>query len=216
MSYRHISVICFFLILFPATDADAQFFKGVMGGWNLTNFRTVDDFKPYPDYQSKNGFCVGLFAGSHLSEVFSLRAEALYTRKGAQYDFTITDSNGQPQGQGQYSADIDYLEIPLLANITIPTRGPVKPALFLGPAVAFEMSAKLNSTYPSGVVNQNQSGGNLDSTTSTDLSLIVGGGVEIESGPHLILVQVRYAMGMKEIFRRASNRVISVMAGFEI
>ncbi len=216
MPYRRISIFCFLLVFFPAADADAQLFKGIIGGWNLSNFSVVDDFDPDPDYKSKNGFCVGLFAGRHLSKNFSLRAEVLYTRKGAQYDFTVTDENGQPQGTGQYSADLDFLEIPLLANFTIPTGGSVSPALFLGPAVDFEMSGKLNATYPSGVVNQNQSGWNLENTSSPDFSLIVGGGVEIGSGTHLVMVQVRYVMGMKEFYRRARNRVFSVMAGFGI
>lgn len=216
MSYRLLSIFCFLFIFFPATDADAQFFKGVIGGWNISNFSVTDDYEPYPDYQSKNGYCVGLFAGGHVSGIFGLRGELLYTRKGAQYDFTVTDENGQPQGEGKYSEDIDYLEIPILANFIISSGGAVKPALFIGPAVGFELSAKLNATYPSGVVNQSQSGWDLKNTSSPDFGLIVGGGIEIESGPHLVLLQVRYVMGMNEISRRARNKVFSVMAGFGI
>jgi hypothetical protein len=217
VSFRHISVFCILIFfIFPAADADAQLFKGIIGGWNLSNFSYEDGYSANPDYQSKNGYCVGLFAGGPISGVFGLRAEILYTRKGAQYDFTYTDENGQSLGQIQYSEEIDYLEIPLLANFTIPTSGTVKPALFLGPAIDFEMSAKLKATYPRGVVNKNQSDQDLENTTSPDFSLIVGGGIEIESGPHLILVQVRYVMGLKDVYRSASNRVFSVMAGFGI
>lgn len=217
MSYRHISVFCILILfLFPAADADAQLFKGIIGGWNLSNFSYEDGDSANPDYESKNGYCVGFFAGGPISGVFGLRAELLYTRKGAQYEFTVTDQSGQPQGQGQFSEEIDYLEIPLLANFTIPTSGTVNPALFLGPAIGFEMSAKLNATYPSGVLNQNHSDQDLENTTSPDFSLIVGGGIEIESGPHLVLVQIRYVMGLKDVYRSASNRVFSVMAGFGI
>ena len=217
MTCRLLSISCFlFFAIFQAADADAQLFKGVTGGWNLSNLDFTDNDFSYPDYKSKNGFCVGLFVGSHISEVFGLRGEILYSRKGSKYNFTATDENGEPLGEGEYFVDVDYLEIPLLANFTIPTGGAVKPALFLGPAIAFEMSAKLNATYPSGVVNQNQSGWDLENTTSPDFSLIFGGGVEIASGPHLVLVQVRYVMGLKEVYRTASSRVISVMAGFGI
>jgi hypothetical protein len=214
--YRLVSVFCFLLIFSSPANADAQFIKGVIGGWNLSNLSITEDFEPYPDYKSKNGFCLGLFAGGHLSEVFGLRGEVLYTRKGAKYKFIDTDENGQPLGEGEYFVNVDYLEIPLLANFTIPTGGAVKPALFLGPSIDFEMSAKLNATYPSGVVNRSKSGWDLENTTSPDYSLIFGGGVEIASGPHLVLVQVRYVMGLKEVYRSAGNRVFSVMAGFGI
>jgi hypothetical protein len=203
------------LSLSPA-ESRAQFAKGVIGGWNLSSFSVSGATEAIPDHEVKNGYCVGIFAGGPLSEYFGLRAELLYSRKGSRYDFTVTDENGQPLGQGKYSADIDYLEIPLLANFTLSTRGAVKPALFLGPAFGFEMSAKLNATYPSGVTNQSQSGGNLPNTTSPDLNLIGGGGVEITSGPHLILLQVRYVVGMVEVWREGRNRVFSVMAGIGI
>lgn len=215
MTFRHIYVFCILIFLcFPAAGADAQLYKGLIGGWNLSTFSYDEDFSGNPTYETKNGFSVGLFAGGHISKVFGLRAEILYTRKGAQYEISDTDEVGLPPGQ--YSEDLDYLEIPLLANFTIPTGGKVQPAVFLGPAIDFEMSAKRNSTYSSGVVNRNQSARDLENTTSPDFSLIVGGGIEIESGPHLVLVQVRYVMGLKDVYGSASNRVLSVMAGFGI
>ena len=215
MSFRLISIFCFlFLVIFPATDADAQFFKGIIGGWNLTSWSFSEDITPYPEFESKNGYCVGLFAGGYLSEVFGWRAEVLYTRKGVMDVQSSTNEDGQFLGEVNNFYNVDYLEIPLLANFTIPTGGRIKPALFLGPAFDFELSAKVQTEYPSGVENKNQAGWDLDNTRSTDFSLIFGGGVEIESGPHLILLQIRYVMGLKEVYYTAKNQTLSVMAGF--
>jgi hypothetical protein len=203
-------------MFFLPPDADAQLDKGFLAGWNRTDWDFQVPGLSDDIFEPKNGFCAGLFVAGNVSGVFGWRGEILYTRKGALAKSNATDENGQFLGELNTFYNVDYLEIPLLATFTIPTGGAVEPVLFLGPALDFELSAEMKSEYPSGVSIQNNSTEDLDDTRSSDYSLIFGAGVDIVSGPHLIMLQVRYVLGLEEVYFSAKNKTLSVVAGFGI
>ena len=207
-----------FVILFCLLPVivNAQLDKGLLVGWNQSDWdHEVPGFTD-DVFESKNGFCVGGYLGGIVSGHFGWRGEILYTRKGAVMKSMGTDENGVATGEIRFYHNVDYLEIPFLFSWTIPTRSAVRPVFFLGPAIGFELSARIQTEFPSGVQNDFIADDTLDTSNSTDFSLIFGGGIDIDAGGKVINLQVRYVMGTQEVFHTAKNKTLSVMAGFEI
>jgi hypothetical protein len=204
------------LSLVFVAPASGQIQKGLVAGWNQSDWDheipgTSDDI-----FQAKNGYCFGVWAGDKYRGNFGWRADLLYTRKGAKSVQRGTDETGADQGDFDSFFNVDYLEIPALATFTIPTRGKFRPVLYLGPAVAFQVSSKLDVQYPSGVKYTYSDSDDLEDTSSPDFSLILAGGVDIDAGTTVVNVQVRYVRGLTEVYQSAKNQTLSIMAGIGI
>ena len=70
--------------------------------------------------------------------------------------------------------------------------------------------------YPSGVKYTYGESDDLEDTDSPKFSLIFAGGVDIAAGGTVVNLQVRYVMGLREVYLASQNRTLSVMAGFGI
>ena len=197
-------------------NVNAQLDRGLLVGWNRSDWDFEPAWATEDLFEPKNGFCAGGYLGGKMIGQLGWRGEILYTRKGAVRTLMGADENGEPTGEIHFFHNVDYLEIPLLISLTIPTRGAVRPVFYVGPAVDFELSAKTHAEYPSGVQNDYNPDETLETANSTDFSVIFGGGIDIDAGGKVINLQVRYVMGAKEIFYTAKNKTLSVMAGFGI
>lgn len=142
------------------------------------------------------GFIGGAFLQLNLSPSFALEPELLYVSEGA-HDVNFT-------------AEFDYLEIPVLLKYYLPSVG-VKPNIFVGGSVGFNLSAQNN---PDG-------GGtpfkwNSTDVSSTEESLIVGLGVDIDK----FSVSGRYQMGLSNVTTAAygtnsfQNEHFDLMVGY--
>lgn len=209
-------LIFLFLFCLLPLNADAQLDKGIIAGWNHSDWDHTPPNTSQDIFEPISGFCAGGYLGSKVSTRFGWRGEILYTRKGAVLKALYVDENGVPGGELKMTHQVDYLEIPFLVTWTIPTRGPVRPVFYLGPSLDFELSSRIETEYPSGVQNPFSEEPELSTSSSTDFSLIFGGGIDIDSGGKVINLQVRYVMGTLEVYRTAKNKTLSVMAGFGI
>jgi hypothetical protein len=153
---------------------------GFTGGLNLANV-TGDAVE---DNEIKLCFGGGAFLNIPLSELFSFQPELLYMMKGVKFgDNTSPDSD--------VGVRLSYIDIPLLAKFSIPTQGCVTPSFFAGPYVGFLLSAE---AYMGDDVSDI-----ADSTKSTDLGLVFGGGVDYALGEGNLIFDVRYALGLSTI-----------------
>src|SRR5512143_1888562 len=120
------------LVLPQLATADVR--MGIKAGANVANVNGnfADNVS---NWKSQVGFCGGLFLELNLGRILTLQPEVLYTMKGAE----ATVVEGTLTGTGKLR--FDYLEIPLLLKLRIPT-GPIHPFVFAGPAVGFDLSAK--------------------------------------------------------------------------
>ncbi|MDW3229987.1 MAG: porin family protein, partial [Acidobacteriota bacterium] len=82
----------------------------------------------------------------------------------------------------------DYLEIPLLLKIRIPTPG-IQPAIFAGPSVGFKLREKL--TFDGQDVPLEES-----LLENNDYGAIFGAGLDL--GRHF-MIDVRYSLGLKKV-----------------
>lgn len=213
---RHISlsIIVSSLILLPAM-AHADLNKGLLAGWNHSDW---DYNWPYDEdsLHPKNGMCFGVYLGAEVSGLLGWRTEVLYTQKGAKTQSQAMDEEGVALGEINTYYNVDYLEIPLLFSMTIPTGGAVRPVFLAGPAIGFELSATKKTEYPSGIDFPFNDDGDFDTDFGTDFSWIIAGGVDIDAGGKVINLQVRYIMGQKKVYAQSTNTTLSVMAGFGI
>lgn len=214
--YSVYRLICLFLFCVLPLNADAELDKGLVAGWNQSDWDHTPPHLGQDMFEPINGFCAGAYLGGKVSTRFGWRGEILYTRKGAVLKDMFVDENAEPQGEVKRIHQVDYLEIPFLVTWTIPTRGAVRPVFYLGPALDFELSSRIETEYPTGVRNPFTEEPKLSTSSSTDFSLIFGGGIDIDAGGKVINLQVRYVMGTLEVYHSAKNKTLSVMAGFGI
>lgn len=205
-----------FVIFVFHSPASAQLQKGLVAGWNYSDWTNGISGISEETFEPKNSYCFGAHLGGTFSGNFGWRGEILYSRKGAKNVQAGTDENGASTGDLNYFFNVNYLEIPALVTFTIPTGGAVMPVLYLGPAIDFELSSDLDSQYSSGVKYTYADSDNLEDTVSPDFSMIFAGGVDIDAGNTVVNIQVRYVMGLKEVYLSSKNRTLSIMAGIGI
>jgi hypothetical protein len=167
------------MLVLPHTAAAGVKF-GVKGGANIANVNG-NFSERISDWKNTVGFCGGIFIEFNLGRLLTLQPEVLYTMKGA--EATIDD--GTITGTGKLA--FDYLEIPILLKVRIPT-GSIHPFVFAGPAFGFI----LKSTF------KDITGGasDIESDNKVDTSAVLGGGLQLGRSIH---IDVRYTMGLQKL-----------------
>jgi hypothetical protein len=153
------------LVLPQSAAADVRF--GLKAGANVANVNGnfADSLS---DWKSTVGFCGGIFIELNFGQVLTIQPEVLYTVKGAD------------TGEGKLK--FDYLEIPILLKIRIPT-GSIHPFVFAGPAFGFKLKALIE-------------GVEISDMPKSDYSAVMGGGLQLG---HSIHIDVRYTMGLQKL-----------------
>jgi len=196
--------------LFPYTSF-AQGLTTIGGkiGLNITTLRT-DDIDEDLELKSKSGFAVGGFLTYRINEMFAIQPELIYMQKGVKFEEKEENFNVVVK------LNLNYIEIPLLAKITIPTTGNLRPNLFLGPALAIKMSSKLKISALGASAEED-----LPGIKSTDFGLVFGGGVDFDLGEGTLIFDARYTLGLSNIDdtdtdESTKNGVFSLMAGYSL
>lgn len=147
--------------------------KGLKLGFGIAKINT--DNKELDDFlDSRTGFSGGAYLTYSFSHQFAVQPEILYVSKGAAKDLFIFDAHW----------NIDYLEVPVLLKFNIAPDRPVRPNLFVGPA----MSVLLSSSFH--VINESYDV--KDGMKSMDVGLVFGGGVDYRR----VTFDLRYTLGL--------------------
>jgi hypothetical protein len=170
---------------------------GVKGGLNMASF-IGDDAE---GTSMKMGGVGGAFLCYNINEIFAIQPEILFSMKGASFD-TLSTS---------VSWSLNYIEIPFLFKVNLPTEGKMKPSLYAGPALGILMSAKYEDLDIK------------DDIKSTDIGILAGAaiGYQMENGS-LLSLELRYEVGMTSFDKAVApateadimNSAISVMVGY--
>lgn len=192
----------------PRPSAAQDLVVGVKGGLNIADIH-AEDAGEETETDTRTGLLGGLFAEIRLGEVFALRPEGLFTRKG-----TSSEEEGVT-----VEADLDYLEVPVLLAARIPTGTRVRPRAFAGPAIAFETKCELEGVQGGTAVafdcEEFEAEDPFD-TEDTDLGVVLGAGLEVEGDRLTFLLDGRYTHGLTDLIDEErvtiENRVWSVSA----
>jgi hypothetical protein len=171
------------IILLSSSVRAGEWSVGIKGGLNVSDAVGVDVGEPDPLY----GVSAGLAAAYAPSDMFSLQMEILFTMKGARGTHEAFFG-----GAKEADVRISYLEFPILAKMTFPVDWALRPSLFFGPAVAFELASEAEFT----VLGRTESQEIQQYINDMDLGLVFGGGTDIITGRGNLLFDVRYTLGM--------------------
>lgn len=215
-----VTVVLTLMFLLPNLSLATGVKGGIKIGVSSSKFTgpDIEDMDEFlgVDLKSNTGICAAGFITINIAEMFAIQPEVLYIKKGAKYEEGI---NGET---AKFWFNLTYLEIPVLAKITVPTQGSVKPFLFAGPAVALKLSTKLKMEVGGDSVEVESEEVN-EMLKGTDFGLVIGGGLDIglgAPGTGSISVDIRYSLGLTNIFDvegediKVRNGAFSIMVGY--
>lgn len=197
MKFRIIAMAVLILILGTNSGVMAQssFKAGLKAGISVSS---LDLESVYVELDNRIGYWGGAFLVLDAPGMVDLQAEVLYVQKGATSDFTLVDENGQSLGEYPATYGIDYLEIPVLAKISLGTN----PLYVLaGASYAYKLSSKLSASDLPTADREEEWEGISDS----DFSLIVGLGLAVPTGLGEVLVDARYTMGLVNVLEEENE-----------
>ena len=161
---------------------------GFKGGINSAKFVGDDT----GGLDGRTGIIGGLFANLKLAKGFSLQPELLYAQKGAKGPMTVESIPVDATIQ------MDYIEIPVLLKYNLGGRGSLSPFLIGGVAFSTIKSSKTKAS----VVGLPLLTGESDNFNerSSDIGIVVGGGIDLSMGLTRISAELRFTAGTKPIW----------------
>jgi hypothetical protein len=139
----------------------------------------------------------------------AVQPELLYSSKG------ITDKETDVDAK----LKMNYVEVPVLLRVEVPTSGGVKPFFYGGPAISFKASCNIEVSGQG--VNINSNCDDLESPgmklKTVDYGLVAGGGLAFDVGGKTFSIGARYDHSLGKIADGSDtkHRVISVLATLE-
>jgi len=162
--------------------AQARVTFGPMAGVSVVNWRGADA----GEASSLVRFTAGGFVRVRQSDLLAIEPQVLYVQKGSKLDV----GTGGPT-----TVKLDYVEVPVLFNLSVPTEhSAVHPHFFAGPALAFKVGCTRSGEGTAAAVK----GSCTDSTSavkSTDFALVFGLGFQVR----WFDFQLRYDLGFTRI-----------------
>jgi hypothetical protein len=93
------------------------------------------------------------------------------------------------------STQLGYLEAPILARFSLLPNAPVQPSLFVGPSLAFNLSAHAKLEGEGGAADIDVK----DQVAGFDFGLVAGGGLGFVVGGKSLGVDLRYSRGLGDV-----------------
>lgn len=170
---------------------------GVKGALNLADLRGDDAqflLQDEQDPSRRTGVAVGGFAQVNLDETFGLRPELAYVQKGASAETEVQPPGGQTQTV-EATLRIDYIELPVLGTVALREEGDVRPVLFAGPALAFNVSAEQELEAD----GETETADFSDAISDVDVGLHLGAGADVPTGAGTVTLDARYELGVLDL-----------------
>jgi hypothetical protein len=191
-----IAALALFLTVTPA-QAETNIKTGAKGGLNFATFTGTS-----ADYQTLTAFTIGGFLKFDIPDSpIAIQPEILYTQMGAK-------QNGN-------EIRLDYLQLPVILKYAIIPSGSVQPNIFGGLYASMRLRAEQSQTT-GGLFG---GGRNLENETETvDYGAVFGAGIDIEVGRSIFTTDVRYNLGLNDVFTNNSGRngVLAVTIGVSL
>lgn len=186
--------------LIHQVNAQSPIDFGVKGGVNIANLSSDDDL------DSRTGIHAGLVLDFSLPLLpIGVESGIYYTQKGAEF----TEEGITVTGK------LDYIEVPVLAKISLGPPGPFSPHVVVGPYAAFNTKAEFEASSGSASLSEDFS----DQTSDLDFGAIAGVGADFNLGLTKLNVSARYSYGFSNIndsdfeVDEENNRVFMISAG---
>lgn len=166
----------------------------------------------------------GLSFTLSFSQYFAVQPELLYHRSGKEYEGLINDE------KKEFEFEIDYLTVPVLVKLSLPSNHLFRPNVYVGPHISFKLNGDLDGleTLPAtadlGVISELGGDSDIDDELNlVDFGITAGVGFDIKVGPGYVTLEARYMRGFVDIFdddevtenaEDIVNQSISFMGGY--
>jgi hypothetical protein len=167
----------------PQSHSASNYHYGFKGGLATSNVRA--DPQQLEDGGSLLGFALGFWWGVPLSRRLTIQPEILFSMKG----------DSESSAGYTASTQLSYLEVPVLARFSLLPNAPVQPSLFVGPSLAFNLSAHSKLKGDAGAVEIDVK----DKVAGFDYGLVAGGGLGFLVGGKALGVDLRYSQGLGDV-----------------
>lgn len=195
------------LSTFVVSTAQAQTILSVRAGASIATLGGDD----VTDAESRTGMNVGAALTFGVSDNLGVHVGAGYAQKGATSTADGVDATFK----------LDYIEVPVLLALGIPTTGSISPRFFLGPAISVEAGCEIEGTDQGVTVTADCSDFGAP-VKSIDIGAMGGAGLSIDTGGSLaVTLDVLYNLGLSTIDDTSNpddvkNRAWSILAGVSL
>jgi hypothetical protein len=188
-----------------ATPARASEWRwGVRGGLNLASIR--GEFADLVGPKTQMGVVAGGFIQHPLTGPVGVETDLLYVQKGFRLEGEETDDAGNPIGTRTDHVKLQYLEVPILVRVTLPSLGSVEPYVLAGPTLGIGLEARIEpDPGPSFSVR--------DDLERFDFGIAGGLGARLLRGPVHLELESRYGTGFRDLWDIPDN-LESINQGF--
>lgn len=174
--------------LAQASETMAQgIYIGGKGGFGSVNYTVKEGDQDVEGVTGESGLMAGIYAGYQTPSMFAVEVQLMYASKG----FGSEAEDGD-------EFTVQYIQLPLLARLTISEKNAMNPRVFAGPIFGYETSCKWKE------------GGQLETvdcpfeTNSTEAGLLFGGGVSF-GDPIQFTFDVTFDFGLTNARGGGSN-----------
>jgi hypothetical protein len=173
-------------------------------GFSRSNFGGSDEAG---DLQSRSGFFFGAGFGRTFENRLGIRLEVDYDSKGAELP---------PDEESRFGVQTQYVDVPLLVRYTLGEgeNYNMRPALFAGPSVGFEVGCKTQTLASSGFYDEVDCG-ETNPRKKTVFDFVAGAELGIQS----FVIGLRYTYGFTDLLTAAEaptlkNRMWALSLGY--
>jgi hypothetical protein len=163
--------------------------------------------------ENRAGTLFGVFVDRRLTGPLQAQFELFFAKKGGGFTSVVGDV------PVRISAQLVYLELPVLARLAIPVGSSrFRPVLFGGGSVSFNIGCEFQAEIPGQAVQVgcNDSAGVGIPLREVDFGLIAGGGFEYRRRGTAFRLEFRQVFGQREVLADdvLKNRTWAILFGF--
>lgn len=142
-------ILSFLAVIFLSAAATAQFQLGLRASYGFSDLRTDTELDAISDqFSSASSLSFGIIAEYPLGDVFTLRSGLEVNRRGTTaelgQDAQIFGAS-VPFG-AEAKTRFTYVDVPLLAQFSLPTEGAIQPYVFVGPTFGLATQGNVRTT----------------------------------------------------------------------
>lgn len=171
----------------PETESVSKFNWGMKLGLNFSDFSGEDA----GTVDMKSGLALGFFFRYNINNFLSAQTELIYSEKGAMEVVEIDSIDVD------YVYRINYFDIPIIVNLTIPLgeNSTIRPRLFGGPVFSLNVSATLK-----GIIDQNnEAETQLDNIEVIEVGVTYGAALDFKIAETMFGIELRFANGLTSL-----------------
>ncbi|MCX6571702.1 MAG: porin family protein [Candidatus Aminicenantes bacterium] len=166
---------------------------GVKGGVSLAKLKWSDDTEASSNLTQP---VFGVFAAFNLNKSFAIQPEIYLLTQGGTFSSEAEIGILESVDLFEYKSFYRYIHVPILAKVRLMPNEKLNPIIFAGPAVDFLLSAH-DKYYINGVFEGDEDV--KQDLKTTNFGLVFGAGVEYMMDKVMLILDVRYDMGLADI-----------------